>query len=88
MVKTADGSNLTLACSRKGYIFLKTRIMKAGEMAQWLGVLTVLTEDPGSVLSTCMVAHNPPHSRFRRIEVLLPPPLTHTYTCKQNSHTH
>jgi hypothetical protein len=30
----------------------------AGEMAQWLGTLVTLAEDPGSLLSTHVVAHN------------------------------
>lgn len=31
--------------------------LEAGEMAQWLRVLAILPEDPGSVPSTHVVAH-------------------------------
>lgn len=30
----------------------------AGEMAQWITALVAFTEDPGSVFSTNIVAHN------------------------------
>ena len=33
-------------------------VLWAGEMAQWLRALTALPEDPGSILSTHMAAHN------------------------------
>ena len=37
---------------------LKTCLSGAGEMAQWLGALTALPEDLGSIPSTHMAAHN------------------------------
>ena len=37
---------------------LKKMELEAGEMAQWLRVLAILPEDPGSVPSTHVVAHN------------------------------
>jgi hypothetical protein len=33
---------------------------RAGEMAQWLGALAALPEDPSSIPSNSMVAHNHP----------------------------
>jgi hypothetical protein len=32
--------------------------MRAGEIAQWLSAVTALPEDPGSIPSNHMVAHN------------------------------
>lgn len=38
----------------------KLKIERAGEMAQRLGALAALAEDPGSILSTHVGVHNHP----------------------------
>ena len=39
-------------------VCVKRVLLRAGEMVQWLRTLAALPEDPGSILSTHIVAHN------------------------------
>ena len=61
---TLDGYELPCGCWGtlhvcKIYILLGIKKdLRAGEMAQWLKALTALPEDPGSILSTHIAAHN------------------------------
>ena len=46
-------------CGEMGLALLKFGLGDGtGEMAQWLRALTALSEDPGSIPSTHMAAHN------------------------------
>ena len=47
--------------------FIRVATIGAGERAQWLGALTALPEDSGSVPSTYMAAGNC-YSRFRGLK--------------------
>jgi hypothetical protein len=38
--------------------WFQTPGLRTGEMSQWLGTMVALTEDPRSVVSGYMVAHN------------------------------
>jgi hypothetical protein len=51
------------------YPALKKKTIKqgAGEMSQWLRVLAALPEDPGSIPSTHMIAHNCVYLQFQGI---------------------
>ena len=58
----------------------KRELARPGEMAQQLRALTVLPEDPDSVPSTHMTAHN-----FLYLQDLTP---SHRNTCRQNTSAH
>ena len=59
-------------------------------MAQWLRAFVVLAEDPGSIPSICMVAHNHPSLQFAGIwyssEDTGHACTTHTYIRENHSH--
>ena len=52
---------------------------QAGEVAQWLAVMTALPEDPGSIPSTHRAAHSCPQSSPTGYDAL-------TQTCMQAKH--